>query len=133
VSLQLIAKSHHFREAYCMFRDRVDAGQQLAKELVHYANREDVLILGIPRGGVPVAFEVAQALHAPLDIVLVRKLGTPGQEELAMGAIARGGICILNQQLVAELGITDEQVADAIAAQEAGESGCIVAAGQVFL
>jgi len=102
-----------------MFRDRVDAGQHLAKELVHYANREDVLILGIPRGGVPVAFEVAQALHAPLDIVLVRKLGTPGQEELAMGAIASGGIRILNQQLVAELGITDEQVADVIATQEA--------------
>jgi putative phosphoribosyl transferase len=102
-----------------MYRDRVDAGQQLAKELVHYANREDVLILGIPRGGVPVAFEVAQALRAPLDIVLVRKLGTPGQEELAMGAIASGGIRILNQQLVAELGITDEQVADAIATQEA--------------
>lgn len=102
-----------------MFRDRVDAGRQLAKELVHYANREDVLILGIPRGGVPVASEVAQALCAPLDIMLVRKLGTPGQEELAMGAIASGGIRILNQQLVAELGITDEQVADAIATQEA--------------
>ena len=69
----------HRRGEAAMFHDRVDAGRQLAKELVHYANREDVLILGIPRGGVPVAFEVAQALRAPLDIVLVRKLGTPGQ------------------------------------------------------
>ncbi len=102
-----------------MFRDRVDAGRQLAKELMHYANREDVLILGIPRGGVPVAFEVAKALRAALDIVLVRKLGTPGQEELAMGAIASGGVRVLNQQLIAELGISDEQVADAIATQEA--------------
>jgi putative phosphoribosyl transferase len=102
-----------------MFHDRVDAGRQLAKELVHYANREDVLILGIPRGGVPVAFEVAQALRAPLDIVLVRKVGTPGQEELAMGAIASGGVCNLNQQLIAELRIGDEQVAEAIATQEA--------------
>lgn len=102
-----------------MFRDRVDAGQQLAKTLLGYANREDVLVLGIPRGGVPVAFEVAQALHAPLDILLVRKLGTPGQRELAMGAIASGGIRILNQQLVAELGITEEQIAETIAVQEA--------------
>ena len=102
-----------------MFRDRVDAGQQLAKKLAGYANREDVLILGIPRGGVPVAFEVAQALHAPLDILLVRKLGTPGQRELAMGAIASGGVRILNQQLIAELGVTEEQVADTIATQEA--------------
>jgi putative phosphoribosyl transferase len=102
-----------------MFRDRVDAGQQLAKTLLGYANREDVLVLGIPRGGVPVAFEVAQALHAPLDILLVRKLGTPGQRELAMGAIASGGIRVLNQQLVAELGITEEQIAERIAVQEA--------------
>ena len=101
-----------------MFRDRVDAGQQLAKKLAGYANRKDVLILGVPRGGVPVAFEVAQALHAPLDILLVRKLGTPGQRELAMGAIASGGVRILNEQLIAELGITEEQVAATIAAQE---------------
>jgi putative phosphoribosyl transferase len=101
-----------------MFHDRVDAGRQLAKKLAGYANRDDVLVLGIPRGGVPVAFEVAQALHAPLDILLVRKLGTPGQRELAMGAIASGGIRILNQRLIAELGITEEQVAETIAAQE---------------
>ncbi len=102
-----------------MFRDRVDAGKQLAKRLASYANRKDVLILGIPRGGVPVAFEVAQALHAPLDILLVRKLGTPGQRELAMGAIASGGVRILDQQLIASFGITEEQVAETIATQEA--------------
>jgi len=102
-----------------MFRDRADAGRQLARRLTAYANRRDVLVLGIPRGGVPVAFEVAQALHAPLDILLVRKLGTPGQKELAMGAIASGGIRIVNQELVAELGITEDQLAEVIAAQEA--------------
>jgi putative phosphoribosyl transferase len=101
-----------------MFRDRADAGRQLAKKLANYSNRDDVLVLGIPRGGVPVAFEVAQALHAPLDILLVRKLGTPGQKELAMGAIASGGIRILNQELVADLGISEHQLAEAIAAQE---------------
>lgn len=102
-----------------MFRDRADAGRQLARKLTAYANRSDVLVLGIPRGGVPVAFEVAQALHAPLDILLVRKLGTPGQKELAMGAIASGGIQILNQELVADLGISEDQLAEVIAAQEA--------------
>src|SRR5207249_4665624 len=79
------------------FRDRTDAGQQLAAQLSAYANRPDVLVLALPRGGVPVAFEVAQALNAPLDIFLVRKLGLPGQEELAMGAIASGGVTVLNR------------------------------------
>lgn len=102
-----------------MFRDRVEAGRQLAKKLTRYANRDDVLVLGIPRGGVPVAFEVAQALHAPLDILLVRKLGTPGQQELAMGAIASGGVRIFNQPVIEELGIPQEQILEAIAAQEA--------------
>jgi len=101
-----------------MFHDRAHAGRLLAKKLASYANREDVLVLGIPRGGVPVASEVARALHAPLDVLLVRKLGTPGQRELAMGAIASGGIRILNQQLIAELGISEEQLAETIAAQE---------------
>jgi putative phosphoribosyl transferase len=101
-----------------MFRDRVDAGQQLARRLEDYARRNDVLVLGIPRGGVPVAFEVAQALHAPLDILLVRKLGAPGQRELAMGAIASGGIRILDQELIADLGVTEEQLAETIDAQE---------------
>ena len=102
-----------------MFHDRVDAGRQLARKLAPYANREDVLVLGIPRGGVPVAFEVAQALHAPLDVLLVRKLGVPGERELAMGAIASGGARILNQRLIAELGVTEKQVAETIADQEA--------------
>jgi len=101
-----------------MFRSRVDAGRQLARKLTHYANRNDVLVLGIPRGGVPVAFEVAQAIHAPLDILLVRKLGVPGQRELAMGAIATGGARILNQRLIADAGVTQEQLAETIAAQE---------------
>jgi putative phosphoribosyl transferase len=101
-----------------MFRDRVDAGRQLATKLAHYANREDVLVLGIPRGGVAVAFEVAQALHAPLDILLVRKLGTPGQRELAMGAIASGGVRILNHDLISSLGVTQEQLTETIQQQE---------------
>lgn len=101
-----------------MFRDRVDAGRQLAKKLAHYATRDDVLVLGVPRGGVVVAFEVAQALHAPLDILLVRKLGTPGQRELAMGAIASGGVRILNHDLISSLGITQEQLAETIRDQE---------------
>src|SRR3712207_9070164 len=75
-----------------LFKDRTAAGQRLAAELAAYADRSDVLVLGLPRGGVPVAFEVAKALKAPLDVFLVRKLGIPGQEELAMGAIASGGV-----------------------------------------
>jgi len=102
-----------------MFRDRGDAGKKLAQRLLHYANRDDVVVLGIPRGGVPVAFEVAQALHAPLDILLVRKLGTPGQKELAMGAIASGGVRILNEEVVRDLDIGEAELAAAIAEQEA--------------
>jgi putative phosphoribosyl transferase len=102
-----------------MFHDRVEAGGQLATKLAGYADRDDVVVLAIPRGGVPVAFEVAQALRALLDILLVRKLGVPGQRELAMGAIASGGIRVINQQLVNELGITEEQLAETVAGQEA--------------
>lgn len=102
-----------------MFQNRVDAGRQLARKLACYANREDVLVLGIPRGGVPVAFEAAQALHAPLDVLLVRKLGVPGERELAMGAIASGGARILNRRLIAELGVTKGQLEETIAEQEA--------------
>ncbi len=83
-----------------LFRDRVEAGQRLAEKLTTYANRPDVLVLALPRGGVPVAYEVARALHAPLDILVVRKLGVPGYEELAMGAIASGGIYVLNPSVV---------------------------------
>ena len=102
-----------------MFHDRVDAGRQLAGKLARYADREDVLVLGIPRGGVPVAFEIARAIQAPLDVLLVRKLGVPGQRELAMGAIASGGARILNRRLIARLGVTEGQLEETIADQEA--------------
>jgi putative phosphoribosyl transferase len=83
-----------------LFQNRTDAGRQLASQLHDYANREDVIVLGLPRGGVPVAYEVAQALNVPLDIFLVRKLGVPGHEELAMGAIASGGTIVLNREVL---------------------------------
>jgi putative phosphoribosyl transferase len=82
------------------FANRTEAGELLATKLAAYANRPDVLVLALPRGGVPVAFAVAQALHAPLDVFLVRKLGVPGHEELAMGAIATGGVRVLNDEVV---------------------------------
>jgi putative phosphoribosyl transferase len=90
-----------------MFRDRTEAGRVLAERLSGYADRPDVLVLALPRGGVPVAFEVAQALHAPLDVFVVRKLGVPGHEELAMGAIATGGVRVLNEDVVFGLGIPE--------------------------
>src|SRR5256884_1923594 len=103
-----------------IFRDRADAGRKLATRLKHYADREDVLVLAVPRGGVPVAYEVAKELKAPLDLFLVRKLGVPGHEELAMGAIASGGVRVINEELINYLGIPDE-VIDAIAAVEQRE------------
>src|SRR5437762_215413 len=99
-----------------IFRDRTDAGRQLADKLMDYAGRSDVLVLALPRGGVPVAFEVAQSLHAPLDVFLVRKLGLPGHEELAMGAIATGGVRVLNEDVVRGFDIQDETI-DALAAE----------------
>jgi putative phosphoribosyl transferase len=102
-----------------MFRDRTEAGQILAKRLEHYADRKDAIVLGLPRGGVPVAFEIAQELHLPLDILLVRKLGVPGQAELAMGAIAVGGIRILDHVMIRQLGISEEELASAF--MEEGE------------
>jgi putative phosphoribosyl transferase len=93
-----------------MFKDRVDAGRLLAMQLKEYANQPDLLVLGLPRGGLPVAFEVARALKAPLDVFLVRKLGTPGHEELAMGAIASGGVRILNDMVVKGLKISNEVI-----------------------
>ena len=90
------------------FRDRSEAGRILAEKLAAYANRPDVLVLALPRGGVPVGFEVARALNVPLDIFLVRKLGVPGHEELAMGAIASGGVRVLNDDVVRHLRIPDE-------------------------
>ncbi len=92
------------------FRDRREAGRQLAQHLAAYANRPDVLVLALPRGGVPVAYEVARALHAPLDVFLVRKLGLPGHEEYAMGAIASGGVRVLNPEVVDELHLPDELI-----------------------
>ncbi len=92
------------------FRDRTEAGQLLATKLAAYADRPDVLVLALPRGGVPVAFEVARALHAQLDVIIVRKLGVPGEEELAMGAIASGGVCVLNDGVVQTLGIPEEVI-----------------------
>ena len=92
-----------------MFENRMDAGRQLAKELAFLAGR-DVVVLGLPRGGVPVAAEVAQALDAPLDVIVVRKLGAPDQQELAIGAIGEGGIQILNHRLIAALAIDSLEV-----------------------
>jgi len=92
------------------FRDRTEAGRMLAETLREYAGRKDVVVLALPRGGVPVGYEVAKALNAPLDVFVVRKLGLPGQEELAMGAIASGGARVLNRELISALGIPDEVV-----------------------
>ena len=88
-----------------LFRDRRHAGQLLAAQFGHYAGRDDVIVLALPRGGVPVAFEVARALEAPLDVFTVRKLGVPGHEELAFGAIATGGVRVLDDDLVRELNL----------------------------
>jgi len=103
-----------------IYRDRSEAGKQLAARLTRYADREDVLVLALPRGGVPVAFEVAKQLHVPLDIFLVRKLGVPGHEELAMGAISAGGVRVLNQDAIDYLRIP-ASVIDAVAASELQE------------
>src|SRR5436190_11491127 len=102
------------------FRDRREAGQRLAADLAAYANDPDVLVLALPRGGVPVAYEVARALDAPLDVFLVRKLGVPGHEELAMGAIASGGVRVVNESTVNMLRIPDA-VIDAVAEAEGRE------------
>lgn len=102
------------------FRDRSEAGKLLAAQLTEYANRLDVLVLGLPRGGVPVAFEVAKALDAPLDVCLVRKLGVPGHKELAMGAIAPGGVRVINENVVDWLRIS-QQTIDEVTAIEIRE------------
>lgn len=99
------------------FTDRSDAGRRLARHLGHYANRDDVLVLALPRGGVPVGFEVARALNAPLDVYLVRKLGVPGHEELAFGAVAPGGVRILLPEVIRENGVTEAEIAAVTAAE----------------
>jgi len=102
------------------FRNRSQAGELLARKLTKYANLDDVLVLALPRGGVPVAFVVAQSLHAPLDLLIVRKLGVPGHEELAMGAIASGGIRILNRQIVEMISVSQPAI-DAVVDREERE------------
>src|ERR1700683_4888531 len=99
------------------FQDRADAGRLLARKLSHYADRNDVLVLGMPRGGVPVAYEVAKSLRAPLDVFIVRKLGVPGHEELAIGAIASGGIRVLNDVVIRSTPISDE-IIDRVTSRE---------------
>jgi putative phosphoribosyl transferase len=96
------------------FVDRADAGRVLAKELSDYADRKDVIVLALPRGGVPVAFEVARALNAPLDVFVVRKLGAPALEELAMGAIASGDVVVINEDVVKALKISREAIATSV-------------------
>jgi predicted phosphoribosyltransferase len=102
------------------YRDRIDAGRRLAEKLRGYAGRPKLIVLALPRGGVPVAFEVAKALDAPLDIFLVRKLGVPGHEELAMGAIASGGVRVLDTDLVERFGIPRDRI-DAVTREEERE------------
>jgi predicted phosphoribosyltransferase len=103
------------------FRDRIDAGRQLAAVLApHYADSPGVIVLALPRGGVPVAFEVAQLLHAPLDVFIVRKLGVPGCEELAMGAIATGGVRVLNADVIAAARVSNETL-DSVCEREERE------------
>lgn len=107
----------HIQESPPMFRDRRAAGVLLARRLLALADRPDVLVLALPRGGVPIGYEVARLLHAPLDVLLVRKLGVPGQAELAMGAIAEGGIRVINRDVVRELGISTFTIEQVTAAE----------------
>ena len=102
------------------FRDRRDAGRLLAAELSAYAHRPDVIVLALPRGGVPVAYEAARVLGAPLDVFVVRKLGVPGHDELAMGAVASGGVRVLNEAIVKGLHIPDDLI-EQVTAREMGE------------
>ena len=102
------------------FRDRQEAGRALAEQLQQYAGRPDVIILALPRGGVPVGYEIAQALHVPLDLLVVRKLGVPGHEELAMGAIASGGIRVLHETVIQALGLSPS-IIDRVSREEEDE------------
>jgi len=101
------------------FHDRAEAGRRLADELRKYAGRPDVIVLALPRGGVPVAFEVARALRAPLDVFIVRKLGMPGHEEFAIGALASGGVRLLNDRVVAAYGLSQREIDRVTAAEQA--------------
>jgi len=115
-----IRSALHHRSQHHIFVDRTQAGKLLAPRLESYASRSDVLVLALPRGGVPVAFEVSRALKAPLDVFVIRKLGMPGQEELAMGAIASGGVRVLNYDVVQTFGISSQMI-EAVASREAEE------------
>jgi predicted phosphoribosyltransferase len=101
-----------------VFRDRAEAGQLLAERLSKFADRNDVLVLGLPRGGVPVAYEVARRLNAPLDVFVVRKLGLPGYDELAMGAIASGDVRVLNVEAIRQYGISSQEIEHAAAREQ---------------
>src|SRR5207249_11120818 len=101
-----------------LFQDRFEAGRVLGSRLSQFAHRNDVIVLGLPRSGIPVAFEVARALNTPLDVFVVRKLGVPGREELAMGAIASSGIRVVNRTVVDPLGITSDEIEKAAVEQQ---------------
>ena len=101
-----------------LFRDRTEASRKLADHLAAYANYPNAMVLALPRGGVPVAFEVAEALNLPLDIFVVRKLGLPSHEEFAIGAIASGGACVLNQDLIHQLSLSDEVIEHIVAREQ---------------
>jgi putative phosphoribosyl transferase len=103
-----------------LFRDRADAGKRLAGSLGAYADNPAVIVLALPRGGVPVGYEIATRLHAPLDVYVVRKLGVPGHEELAMGALASDGTCVVDDDLIESLGV-DEQALEEVIQREIGE------------
>lgn len=100
------------------FRDRADAGRFLARSLGRYAEREDVLVLGLPRGGVPVAYEVAKAIGAPMDVFIVRKLGLPWHQELAMGAIASGGALLVDSDVVRQFDVSERQIEQVVATEQ---------------
>lgn len=116
------------------YRDRQQAGQVLAQHLLSYKERPDVIVLALPRGGVPVAFEIAQALRVPLDIFTVRKLGVPGQQELAMGAVASGGVMVFNEDILRALQITPAEIEQvkAIETQELQRREAKYRQGQAF-
>jgi putative phosphoribosyl transferase len=103
------------------FSDRTEAGRELAEMLKIYADRDDVTVLALPRGGVPVAYEVAQRLHAPLDVFIVRKLGVPGHPELAVGAIASGGVRVLNEDVIKYLQPHADAILEVVTAKESAE------------
>ncbi|MGB6646237.1 MAG: phosphoribosyltransferase family protein, partial [Candidatus Cybelea sp.] len=97
-----------------IFADRADAGRQLAERLVDYADNPQAVVLALPRGGVPVGYEVAHRLHVPLDLYVVRKLGVPGHEELAMGALASDGTCVVDEELIAALGVEEAALEEVV-------------------